>query len=109
MKPASRLLGLTLLLTTSLNVAAWVGDNGWDWNPWPAWTPMYWMEEMVGDNGWSDGPYYNYYPNGGGYPPYSGYPFGGYGYGYPYTGYEPPYPANPAWGYSPYYYGSPWR
>jgi hypothetical protein len=106
MKPAGKLLGLALLLTTSLNAAAWMGDNGWDWNPWPVWTPMYWMEEMVGENNWNDGPYFNSPPYSAGYPTYGGYPYGSYGY--PYAGYNHPYTAPPPWDYSPYYYGAPW-
>ena len=89
-----------LLFASSGQALAWWGGNGWDWNPWPVWTPMYWMEEMVGDDDWY-GPYgyggYGGYPYGG----YGGYPYGG-GYGYPYAGY----------GTYPYYgggYANPWR
>jgi hypothetical protein len=103
MTRTGKLLALALLSGTSLNAAAWGGNNGWDWNPWPVWTPMYWMEEMVGDNGWYDGPYgngpygYSPYNYGYGYNPYGGYGtpyYGGYG-GYPFTGYTP-------------YYNAPW-
>ncbi len=24
------------------------GNNGWERKPWPAWSPMYWMDEMAG-------------------------------------------------------------
>jgi hypothetical protein len=101
-----KLLALALLSGSSLNVAAWGGNNGWDWNPWPAWTPMYWMEEMVGGNDWYNGTYdngpYGYSPYGYGYNPYGYSPVGNYGTpyygsygGYPFTGYTP-------------YYNAPW-
>ena len=108
MKPVFKFAATCLLLGTSLNATAWWGNNGWDWNPWPVWTPMYWMEEMVGDNDWYDnyygGPYgyapygsYGYGPGYGGYSPYyGGYGTPYYGGGYPYGGHTP-------------YYGAPWR
>jgi hypothetical protein len=112
MKPVIKLLASALLLASASNASAWWGDGwGGGWNPWPVWTPMYWMEEMVGDDDWY-GPYgYGGYPYGGygGYPyggGYGGYPYGGYG-GYPYGGYGGyPYGGNPYGGYG---YGAPWR
>lgn len=106
MKRIMKVITTSLLLGTSLNAAAWWGNNGWDWNPWPVWTPMYWMEEMEGDNDWYDGPY-GYGPYG--YSPYGYAPYG-YGYGPYYGGYGAPYYGG---GYYPYggrpYYGVPWR
>lgn len=98
MKVPFRLLA-TIILLSSTNASAWGGNNGWDWNPWPAWTPMYWMEEMVGDNDWYNNGYggpYGYAPYGYGYgpgpTPYNGgYGAPYYGGGYPYGGYAPYY------------------
>lgn len=104
MKAVIRGLGAALLLSTSTHAAAWWGNNGWDWNPWPVWTPMYWMEEMVGDNDWYD----NYYSGPYGYSPYGYGPYYG-GYGTPYYGggYGTPYGGGyPYGGYAPYY-GAP--
>lgn len=108
MKSLIKLLAAATLLGASASASAWWGNNGWDWNPWPVWTPMYWMEEMVGDDDWY-GPYGGYgYPYGGGYGyPYGGgygAPYGG-GYGHPYGGYGAPYGG----GYGAPYYGGPWR
>lgn len=75
-----RMLIAAALLTASGSSFAWWGG----WNPWPVWTPMYWMEEAFGDDYW-DGPYghgpYGYGP--GWYGPYSGWghPYRGYPYG----------------------------
>ncbi len=109
MRATLKLLCTAILLGGSVTASAW-GNNGWDWNPWPAWTPMYWMEEMVGGNNWYDdyygGPYGygGYGPYGPGYGPYRygpgyGVPYSGYG-GYPYGGYGGGY-GNP--------YVNPWR
>ena len=93
-----------LLFLAAAPAQAWWGGNGWDWNPWPVWTPMYWAEEMFDDNDYYGGPwggYGPYYGGYGGYPYNSGY-YGGYpnygNYGYPYYG--------NAYGYGGYpYYG----
>lgn len=77
------------MLALSGNAVAWWGGNGWDWNPWPVWTPMYWMDEMFNDDD-----YYGYGPYGGYAPSPYGFPGHGYaptpwGYGYPGGGYGP--------------------
>jgi hypothetical protein len=106
MNTVIKLLGSALLLGATSTASAWGGNNGWDWNPWPVWTPMYWAEEMVGDNDWDAGPY-GYSPYNSGYGPYGGYPFGGYP---SYGNYGAPYNATPGPGdYAPYYYGVPWH
>lgn len=104
MNTVMKLLGSALLLGTTSTVSAWGGNNGWDWNPWPAWTPMYWMEEMVGDNDWYGN---NYYGGPYGYAPY-GYGPGPYygGYGAPYYGSGYPYGGNAPY-YGMPYYGAP--
>jgi|SaaInl4_150m_RNA_FD_contig_81_53745_length_511_multi_13_in_0_out_0_1 hypothetical protein len=101
---------VAMLVSVNAN-AFWGGNNngGYNYNDWPVWTPMYWMEEMENEfddnnwggngNGWNNG--YGPY-NGGGY----GMPYGG-GYG-PYNGggYRMPYGGgNPA--YYPYSNGYP--
>ena len=63
--------------------------NGYysDYNNWPEWTPMYWMEEMSNEfdnNGWNNN--YNYPPGPYGPPPVYGQPYG------PATGYAPQFP-----------------
>ena len=93
MKRLSQFVFGAVLLACAGNSFAWWG-NGWNWNPWPVWTPMYWMEE-VGDSWDNDGPW-DYGPYGG--YPYGGYPYGGY-YGSPYGGYY----GSPYGGY-----GAPW-
>jgi hypothetical protein len=98
MKKLFLAIALTAILVTTNANAFWGGNNnGWgggDYNDWPVWTPMYWMEEMENefdDNDWGNGGYgggpYGYgAPYGGGY----GAPYGGPGY-YPYsTGYPAP-------------------
>lgn len=106
MKPTLKLLCAALLLGASPYASAW-GNNGWDWNEWPVWTPMYWMEEMVDDNDWYGGGPYG--------PGYGGYGYAPYGYGPGYGGYGPGYGA-PAYGYGGFPYGrygnpyvNPWR
>lgn len=97
-------VALIAILVTSNANAFWGGNNnGYNYNDWPVWTPMYWMEEMENefdDNGWGGNGWNNGYgrPYGGGY----GAPYGG-GYGMPYGG-GMPY-ANPA--YYPYSNGYP--
>lgn len=89
-----KLVGLAFaaaLYFTPTTASAW-----WGWNPWPVWTPMYWMEEMVGDDYWDGYGPHGYGPYG--YAPYGGYgPWGGYGGG-PWGGRGAP------WGG----YGGPW-
>jgi len=81
-------LFLTLFfgLILSFNASAWWGGGPWNYNAWPVWTPMYWMEEMSDE--WGGNDYWGGPWGHGGYP-YGGYPYGGYGYpygGYPYGG-----------------------
>lgn len=95
---------VAMLVSVNAN-AFWGGNNNgsYDYNDWPVWTPMYWMEEMSNEfdnNGWGNG-------NGNGYGPYNngygggyGAPYGG-GYGMPYGNpafypYSNAYPAAPA-------------
>lgn len=91
-----RIASMLVLLAASSNSLAWWGGNGWDWNPWPVWTPMYWMEEVIGDDD-------RYGPYGyGGYGPYGYNGYYPYGYApYGYQGYTPGYPG-PGYGYGPY-------
>jgi hypothetical protein len=94
MKFSRTLTAAAALLASSAAMAEFWGSNrydgyGGDYNDWPVWTPMYWMEEFF-DNGFGN--------NNDGYGPY------GYGapYGYtPYSGYAP-YGAYPGYGYAPY-------
>ena len=88
MKKTAQLLFATLILAASGSANSWWGNDGW--NCWPAWTPMYWMEEIFDDNDyWGYGPYgYGAPYSGYGYGPY-GYPAGSY-YGYPGAGYGYP-------------------
>ena len=93
-----------LLLASSLSANAWWGGdrwgNGYGYNDWPVFTPMYWMEEMW--DSWDDDYYDGYYGGGpwggyggpwGGGPGYYGAPYGGGYYGAPYGGYGVPYGA----------------
>ncbi len=110
MKSTLKLSLALVLLGGSVNASAWWGGDGWDWNPWPVWTPMYWMEEMIDNNDWYDGygPGYGGYGSPYGYGPGYGNP---YGYGPGYGGYGSPYYG---YGTSPYgaygnSYVNPWR
>ncbi len=103
---------VAMLVATNAN-AFWGGNNNgpYNYNDWPVWTPMYWMEEMEnemdnnnwGGNNWGNGGGYGN-PYGGGYgAPYGGgygNPYGGGGYGAPYGPayypYSTGYPAAPA-------------
>ena len=96
MKFSRTLMAATALLASSAAMGQyWGGDryNGYgDYNDWPVWTPMYWMEEFF-DNGFGNNDDYGY--GGYGYNPY------GYGapYGYaPFSGYAP-YGTPPGYGY----------
>jgi len=97
MRKLQALLLIGVLWVSGSAQAFW-GNSWGGWNPWPVWTPMYWMEEFVGDDYDNYGSY-GYGPYGGGYP--GGYP-GGYGApaygGAPYRGYG-------AYPYSLYPYG----
>lgn len=103
-------IALAGLVSSNAHASWWGGNDGpWDYNDYPVWTPMYWMEEMWGNDDywdyygpWGGGPWGGYgapwayapYGNGYGYQPY------GYGYGYPaapaYYPYSSGYPAAPA-------------
>ncbi len=67
---------LLLLLGASANAHAFnlcpFGNN-----PWPAFTPMYWANEMFNDHGYRYRPY-------GRAPYYGTYGYPAWGYGYPY-------------------------
>lgn len=100
----------SLLLMSATASADWFG-NRWndDYNDWPTWTPMYWMQEMsdrFNNDGWRD---YRYGPNGYGYPPpYPYYSAPNYyapanPYYAPYPNYAPNgYPPSPYPNYAPY-------
>jgi hypothetical protein len=98
MKFSRTLTAAAALLASSTAMAQfWGGDRYYDgygnYNDWPVWTPMYWMEEFF-DNGFWNNDDYGY--GGYGYAPY------GYGapYGYaPFSGYAP-YGAYPGAGYA---------
>lgn len=91
MRKLQAIIFMALLGLSASSQAFW-GNSWGGWNPWPVWTPMYWMEEMVGDNDYYGGGPYGPYGGAygpGGYPgawgaPYGGAPYTGYG-SYPYS------------------------
>ncbi len=100
------------LLVSASPAQAWWGNNGWgyNWNPWPVWTPMYWADEMFDNDDYYGGPWYGRtYP----YGPYNYYQPYNYGRGYyGNSGYYPNY-RYPMYGYrntgyngyaAPYFY-----
>lgn len=90
MKKLSMLLAAMALGLWLGQAQAWWGDDWYDDNDWPVWTPMYWAEEFADEIDDDDDYWYGPY---GPYP-YYGYGYPAYGYGYPYYGYGyyPPYP-----------------
>lgn len=102
-KLTSLLLAAALMLGTSSAHAwwGWGGNDYWDDNDWPVFTPMYWMEEMFDewDDDYWDDDYYRYGPGyGWGGPGYGwgGPGYGGYGPGYGWGG--PRWGGGPGWG-----------
>lgn len=71
MKIKSLLLTFVLFFTISLSSYANWGNNNWgngwydDWNPYSAWDPRYWFEEMenIFDDDWDTARYNPYYGN----------------------------------------------
>ena len=102
MKKTFAFLLAVLLFAVSTSASAFWRDryyDDYDYNDWPVFTPMYWMEEFIdefdrdsryGNRGWGNRGWGNRGWNRG----YRGYPYGGYGA--PYGGYAP-------YGYAPYY------
>ncbi|MFK5986000.1 MAG: hypothetical protein QM479_11330, partial [Pseudomonadota bacterium] len=72
MKKLMFIFALVAMLATTNASAFWGGNNNgpYDYNDWPVWTPMYWMEEMsneMDDNNWGgNNGYYGNGPYGGG-------------------------------------------
>jgi hypothetical protein len=85
---------VAMLVSVNAN-AFWGGNNNngpYNYNDWPVWTPMYWMEEMENefdDNNWGGNNWGGNNWGGNGYGPSNGggygMPYGG-GYGMPYGG-----------------------
>jgi hypothetical protein len=106
MKKTTTLLLAALLMAMSTSASAFwrdrYNDSYYDYNDWPVFTPMYWMEEFMdefdndryGNRGWGNRGFGNRGYRG--YPPYGGYGYPQRGYGAPYGGYAPYYaPAQP--------------